>query len=119
MDLWAGGKLGSSRSSPLGDALGSLLWMADTRATVTARSGVLLESVLNPTALLAPRAPNQGPRASSFFSYSDDASLRVQSAAGEVRFYNGVERLAPYIETAVRQGSGETSHFAVYPPQLD
>lgn len=119
MDLTAGGKLGSSRASPLGDALGSLLWMADTNATVTARNGALLESVLNSTALLAPRAPNQGSRPSSFFTVSDDASLRVQSAVGDVVFHNNAERLSPFIETNVRQQSGDFAHFAVYPPRLD
>lgn len=119
LDLSAGGELGSSRTSPLGDALGSLLWMADTDATVTARTGALIESVLNPTALVVPRAPNTASRASWFFTYGEDASLRVQSAAGDVMFHDNSARLVPYIETTVRQNSGDPAHFSIYPPQLD
>jgi hypothetical protein len=33
--------------------------------------------------------------------------------------HNNVDRLAPFIETTVRQQSGEPARFAVYPPQLD
>ncbi|MEJ0099946.1 MAG: filamentous hemagglutinin family protein [Pseudomonadota bacterium] len=117
--LSAGDAIGSDRESDSGGGLGSLLWMANTDASLTARTGVLIESVLNPTALLVPRAPNTGPRPSSFFSYSDDASLRVQSAAGDVAFNNNVERLQPFIEDTVRLGSGDVENFTLYPPTLD
>jgi filamentous hemagglutinin family protein len=116
MTLEADGALASDRTSAAGDALGSLLWLGDTRATVDARRDILIESVLNPTVLAVPNAPASGPRSSAFFTYSNDASLRLDSTSGLVLLQNSRDRLGAFLEPAVLGSFPE--NYAMYPPSL-
>src|SRR5262249_26089859 len=75
-ELLAGRALGSARTSPQGE-LGSLVMMGAANVSIRARTDILLESVVNPTVLLQTAVPPLS--RSTFFTYSDDASLTVES----------------------------------------
>ena len=117
LQMVASNDVGGTRQSSVDDPLGSVLWLANSTASVAARSNLFIESVINPTVLLVPSAPNSGPRATSFFTYSDTAAVTLQSAAGDVTLRNNRERLDAFIEAEVRNAT-ETPSFAIYPPSL-
>lgn len=84
IDLQADGEVGIS-DGDTGTRLAPVLLLGDTQATVAARKDVSLGGVATPT--LLPQSFSQGmtnSTNSTFSTYSSDASLSVESTAGDV-----------------------------------
>lgn len=109
------GALGTDRLDINGAIpLRSLLELGAASARVQARGDVLLESVVNPTALR--EANVQGNRESVFFSYGENAGIDLRSAGGSIRLGSGLNATS-YFEDAVVGFSTSASPyaFALYP----
>jgi filamentous hemagglutinin family protein len=79
----ADGGLGSTRVAD-NSPLGSLLFMQnDANLILDARTGVLLESALNPTRINQPATVQSNAR-TSYFTYDPAAALNVTTAAGDL-----------------------------------
>jgi filamentous hemagglutinin family protein len=82
----AGGLIGQG-SVQAGYALYPILAMGDSQFSVTARSGLTIEDVLDP--LLLPRSTFQASRSgASYSTYDDASSVRLLSAGGNVTLVN-------------------------------
>jgi filamentous hemagglutinin len=62
--------------------VGSGFYLQSSTLNVTARQGIAVDGVFNPTALLQPNSAR--PLAGSYFSYSDNSSLTLETVAGDV-----------------------------------
>ncbi len=83
--LRAGGGFTAVEPVP-GDATnaGSLIALGDAQVVVQARTGIILDAILNPTANTEVLADSKGKLFSYFFTYSEDSSLTLQTTAGDV-----------------------------------
>ncbi|HEY4366976.1 MAG TPA: filamentous hemagglutinin family protein [Steroidobacteraceae bacterium] len=111
--LHSDAELGSDRATSDGFfALGNSLALGSVQAVIEARRDILLERALNPTILVTPIVKNEA----SFFTYGDDSSLRLQSAAGDVYVAQGND-LETNFESGVNQPTVHDA-FSVYPSSL-
>lgn len=86
----ADGALGSSRTGTNDVALGTLLMLGETQATVAARGQLNMESIFNPTA-----AWQSG--SSSFFTYGSQSAVDIRSNGGDVVLNAANSRLDAYL----------------------
>jgi hypothetical protein len=82
----AGGKLTAVLPSPTpGEPnVGSGFYLQSSTLNVTARQGIAVDGVFNPTSLPQINANSGRALAGSYFSYSDSSSLNLQTIAGDV-----------------------------------
>lgn len=103
-------------TSTPGQNVGSALYLQKSSFDVTARLGIAVDGVFNPTALI------QGsgvPRlASSFLSYGDNSSLSLQSVAGDIVIGGGgIEARTLLLGQSLTSAQGGVGDF-VLPPSL-
>lgn len=77
------------RADPSNNQIAPVFAIGDAQLTVSARAGVLLETVFNPT--VAEQDPNQGlvdqfffPQPTYFYTYGEDAGVRFETLANDV-----------------------------------
>ena len=116
----AGGALGRLRPASNGEALGSLFSVQDASLDIRARTGIVLESVFNPTVVAQPGAAAD--LRSYFFTYGDDSRLDVVTAAGNLELRYADARVGTYLGVA---GTGQSivagnpsAVFAILPPTV-
>jgi hypothetical protein len=82
----AGGKLTAVLPSPTSGEpnVGSGFYLQSSTLNVTARQGIAVDGVFNPTSLPQINANLGRALAGSYFSYSDSSSLNLQTIAGDV-----------------------------------
>jgi hypothetical protein len=83
--------------------LGVFLALGDAQLAVSARAGVSIAGVVNPTVL---RLPSLRARAPYFFSYGPDSSLSASSASGTVAFSEDSAAFGSFLGATVAGGSG-------------
>ncbi|MEO8019349.1 MAG: filamentous hemagglutinin family protein [Pseudomonadota bacterium] len=111
--LHAGGELGRSRDAGQESLLGSMFSLQEGSLDLSARRGIALESVFNPTLL---RQAQAAPALTTYFlSYADDSRLRTRSATGAIDIDSTLERLGAFIG---EQARGDNDHvlLALLPP---
>jgi hypothetical protein len=64
--------------------VGSGFYLQSSTLNVTAREGMAVDGVFNPTALPQPKATATNALAGTYFSYSDNSSLNLKTVAGDV-----------------------------------
>ena len=113
--IHADGALGSDRTISDGfSPLGTSLALGNAQATIETRGDILLERVLNPTVLAMPVVA--GNRQSFFFTYGDNSSVSMSSAAGDVYLAQGNDRTTNF-EPAV-SGITPDNAFLVMPSSV-
>ncbi|HUJ53794.1 MAG TPA: filamentous hemagglutinin family protein, partial [Steroidobacteraceae bacterium] len=95
LDLEAGGEVGGVALSPGQQGLAPLLGLGATTASVTARGGVQLSGIVNPS--LLPSGSSQGAVPSYFSTYSPTASATLLAIGGDVTLDNDYNALASAI----------------------
>jgi filamentous hemagglutinin family protein len=113
----AGGALTSVLPNSLtGLNVGSAFEMQTSSIDVSARLGIAVDGIFNPTAMLQPQAGNVISLAGSFLSYSDTSKLSLQSVAGDIVLGGGGSG-SNAVLLGADQPSGGIGDF-VLPPSL-
>ena len=113
--LRAGGELGRSRESDQG-LLGSVFSIQQASLDLSARRGIAIESIFNPTLL---RQAQQSNNFRAFFmSYAGDSRLRAGTATGDIRIDTTTERLGEFLGASVTQSLDEPRLLAILPPNV-
>jgi hypothetical protein len=121
--LEAGNSIGADTSgAPNTTALAPILALGDASIDVVARSGVTIESVLNP--FLLPQGTVQGAnaRTQSFFStYSDASAVSLTSTAGDVTFLNqpAIDGVPLQLNSMRFSTSLQDETFTLYPGSVN
>jgi hypothetical protein len=110
--LSAGGAFSAVRADSQGDA-GSLIALGNAQVSVAARLGVIIDAVVNPT-VMTQFAPSKT-LTSSFFTYTEDSSLIVQSSAGDVVLGDNPTHITTLLGSA---GKGIGGQVQLYPATL-
>ncbi len=105
--------------------VGSALYIQNSAIDVTARLGIALDGVFNPTALGQIATGTGGaipaPLAGSFFSYGSDSALSVETVAGDTVLGNAGSSVETLLGYALSEGSGSVGlgiSGEVFPPTL-
>ncbi len=113
----AGGALSAvTPTSTPGQNLGSALYMQTSSIDVTARLGIAVDGVFNPTALVQVGGVQR--LANSFLSYGDTSSLSLQAVAGDILIgAAGTEARTLLLGQGLTSAQGGVGDF-VLPPSL-
>jgi len=83
---------GAFTSAPgLSSPKGSLIALGNARVTVEARTGALIDGIMNPT--LYAQDATTGDLSGQYFTYGPDSALTVQTSAGDVRIRSSLSTL--------------------------
>jgi filamentous hemagglutinin len=110
--LNAGAAFSTFRTDSQG-GVGSLIALGNAQVSIEARTGVQIDAVVNPT-VMTQFAPSKT-LTSSFFTYSQDSSLTVQSSAGDVTLGSNPTHISTLLGSA---GKGVGGIELYYPASL-
>lgn len=111
----SGGALNSSRTAADGESLGTLIMLGDAQVNLSARQGIALEAIINPTALIQQGAYLT--QRSAFLTYGDNSAVTAQSSAGNVELnVLTPRRLQAFLGTAAADEN--TTVLSILPSSL-
>jgi hypothetical protein len=94
------------------EALGSVFSVGNAAIAVNARSGILVESVHNPTVLTLPFSPSV---LSFFYTYGDRSAFSAETAAGDLELNANATRLQYFLGSTAPAGDNAKA-LAILPP---
>jgi hypothetical protein len=97
--------------------VGSGFYLQSSAINVTARLGIAVDGVFNPTALGQPVPGFARPLAGSFFSYADNSSLTLETIAGDVDLGSASGSSQTLLGVTVLHASSTTA-TGVFPASL-
>jgi filamentous hemagglutinin len=91
---------------------GSLIALNDAKVSVEARTGIVIDALVNPTAIPQLASPKGG---SAFFTYTADSALVLQSSSGDVNLRADTAHLNTLLGSAI---TGQITN-QIYPSTLE
>lgn len=93
--------------------IGSAFYLEDSRISLWAESGITIDGIFNPTALIQPLAPNS---TRGFLTYGETAALNAQTSSSDVTLNDNVSSMVDLIGTAA--DNSQLPGLALYPGTL-
>jgi filamentous hemagglutinin family protein len=112
------GALTATLAGTSGQNVGSAFYLETSTINVTARLGIAVDGIFDPTELTQSSGSASGlikPLVGSFYSYGDDSSLNLETIAGDIDLGSSQSAIAPLLGNAIYRANQSSDTLGTLP----